>query len=190
MSSQTAALGIFGAGPANPTYGNLSGGGGAAKIIYLYGGTYNLNSFDLGGSVTVEVVVGTGPVILNISGCDTIVSGACADGADANTSIYLATAVSTTGGSFSNDSRIAGNLQINYAGEGTLQMRGTSDLAATVYAPSARVESVGTASFIGSVIANEVDWTGTSSIRYDRALEGLGVMAGPWRLHGFTWKKF
>lgn len=178
-----ATKGFFNLAPG--TYGNIAGGPGGAKEIRLsQPGVYNFNSLSLGSQVTVRVMPGAGGVTINISGCLTYAVGntAC--------TTYLPTPISTTGGSFANNTLDATELTINYAGPGTLQMRGNSGLAAAIYAPSARVESVGTADFYGSVIANEVDWTGTSNIHYDRALEGKGISYGPWMMQGFTWKKF
>ena len=164
------------------TYGNLSGGGGADKEIHLSAGTYNINSLDLGAQLTV--IIDSGPVILNIAGCATL----NADSTDCAT--YLDAPLSTNGGSFTNASMDSSDLQIRYAGTGELQMRGTSGLAAVVYAPNAHFETVGTTDFYGAVIANTVDLTGTANIHYDRALENFDLTLGNFILQAFTWKKF
>ncbi|MBI3934374.1 MAG: pilus assembly PilX N-terminal domain-containing protein [Acidobacteria bacterium] len=166
------------------TYGNLSGGGGAAKTIHLSAGTYNINSLDLGGNVTV--IIDNGPVILNIAGCVSFNGDVPPTGCAA----YMDTPLATNGGSFTNDSMVASDLQIWYAGEGNLEMAGTSGLAAVVYAPSAHFETVGTTDFYGAVIAHTIDLTGTANIHYDRALENGDVILGSYMLQAFTWKKF
>ena len=165
-------------------YGDLSGGGGAAKEIHLSAGTYNINSLDLGANVTV--VIDNGPVILNISGCTSF----NADVPPTACAAYMAAPLTTTGGSFTNASMDPSNLQILYAGEGELQLRGTSVLAAMIYAPSAHVETVGTTDFYGAIVAYTIDMTGTSAVHYDRSLENGAVSPGPFLLQGFTWKKF
>ncbi|MBI4480449.1 MAG: pilus assembly PilX N-terminal domain-containing protein [Acidobacteria bacterium] len=165
-------------------YGNISGGGGANKEIHLSAGTYNINSLDLGSNVTV--VIDNGPVILNISGCTSFNTDVPPTACDA----YMAAPLTTTGGSFTNASMDPSNLQILYAGEGELQLRGTSGLAAVVYAPSAHVETVGTTDFYGSIVGYTIDMTGTSAVHYDRALENGAQSPGPFMMQGFTWKKF
>jgi hypothetical protein len=161
-------------------YGNISATGNVE--LHLSAGTYNVNSMILGNNLTV--IIDSGPVILNIAGCTTLNadSTACAT--------YMPMPLDANGTSFVNNSYVASDLQILYAGEGTLRLRGTTDLVATVYAPSAHVDMSGTPALYGSVIGNTIDLSGTATVHYDRALEGEALSYGPFMLQGFTWKMF
>jgi hypothetical protein len=175
--------GVFKLAPGD--YGNIAGGPGGSKTIHLEGGgTYNINSLSLGSQVNV-VIDCCGGVVINLTGC-TAYSGSPAT----SCSTYMAAPLTTSGGSFTNSSYASTDLQILYGGPGTLQLRGNSGLAATVYAPNAHVETVGTTDFYGAVIGNTIDWTGTANLHYDRALEDDAMSPGPFMLQGFTWKKF
>ena len=175
-------------------YGEVDGGPGAAKEIHLIPGVYNFNKIIMGSNLKVYIdpVPGSSPpvygtVTINIAGCDTY--NATGDACATYDPEPLSASLGGASG-FVTPTLDASLLQIQYAGTGELGLKGNGSLAAVVYAPNARVESVGNAAFYGSVIGHEIDWTGTAAIHYDRALENEAISYGPWMLQGFTWKKF
>ena len=78
-------------------------------------------------------------------------------------------------------------LQIVYAGTGTISMQGNSHSAATIYAPNANFSLQGTADLYGSVLARTVSNGGNASIHYDRRLSRDFWVAGNPMMGTFTW---
>lgn len=65
---------------------------------------------------------------------------------------------------------VPGNLQINVAGSGDVDLGGKSDLFASVYAPESDVNIHGTGDYFGSVIGQTLEIAGTTNVHYDEAL--------------------
>ncbi len=186
--------------PPNASYGNITAAG--PRELHLFPGVYNFNKIDMGnnlrifihntGCAGVACVPTTGPVTINLAGCDTFLP--VGDPNYPGCATYNPNPLNGLAGgssSFDTSTMIASNFTINYAGTGTLGLKGNGgDFAATVYAPNALIRSVGNPSFYGSIIGKSVDWTGTGAIHYDRALDAGKRRPGPWMLEKFTWKKF
>src|SRR5439155_8430809 len=79
-----------------------------------------------------------GPIILNVAGNNN------------------ATPIDLEGNGISNPTYNPGDLQILYAGTGTIKIAGNGSSAAVVYAPNATADFKGNASCYGSVIANQL----------------------------------
>ncbi len=155
------------------SYGNISLNGGAT--LTLTAGTYNINSLALAGNSTVVVNPGIppGPVILNVTGNS------------------QTTVVDFTGGNLTNSSLNPGNLQINYAGSGTINLKGGANASGLVNAPNATI-SFGSSKgdWYGAVIGQYVNDTGGTSIHYDRQLKNEFFTVGNFMLNSFSWSKF
>lgn len=145
--------------------------------VTLIGGTYNINSISFAGNSTFTVSAGTGPVIVNSA-------GKTAAGGD------LATPLDFTGGSISNGSFDPSQLQIRYAGAGTVKLSGGSQSAAMIYAPGAAAMFAGGGDFYGSVVGRTVVDTGGARIHYDRRLNSSFFVAGNPMMTSFGWSKY
>jgi type IV pilus assembly PilX-like protein len=145
------------------------------NTLHLAAGTYNINSISFTGNS--KIVVDSGPVILNVAGKDS--SGG-----------YLATPVAFEGQMASNSTYDPTQLQIRYAGTGTIKGMGGSDNAALVYAPNATVDLAGGSDWYGAIIAQYVKVGGGAAIHYDRHLQKSELMLGPFMLSSFTWMKY
>ena len=79
---------------------------------------------------------------------------------------------------------VSANLQINYAGTGTLTFTGGTNDFAIVNAPNAAVVLHGGADFYGSIMANKIDDSGGTNLHFDQAdsLIGGQLRARPPRL--------
>jgi hypothetical protein len=66
-----------------------------------------------------------------------------------------------------NDAQVASNLQINYAGTGTLTFTGGSNAYMTVNAPNGTVNMGGGSDLYGSIVANTIIDHGNVSFHYD-----------------------
>jgi hypothetical protein len=115
--------------------------------LTLASGTYNINSISISGQATLTI---TGAVTLNVVG-----SGV-------NVPIDL------EGGSVTNNSKIASNLQINYAGTSTLKIAGGSATYLTVDAPNANVQLTGNTDIYGAIVGSTISDTGGAAFHYDR----------------------
>jgi Tfp pilus assembly protein PilX len=161
------------------TYGQVAVQSG--NTLHLSAGTYDMDAFSMTGNS--NIVVDSGPVILNISGCATTSGSACAS--------YITTPIDTTGGTVSNPSLISGNFQVLYAGTGTVKLSGGSQTAmGLAYAPNATINISGGAPWYGALIGNTVKDTGGAAIYYDRALDNSAFTIGNWMLDSFTWRKY
>lgn len=146
--------------------GNLRVTSGAT--LTLQAGTYNVNTLHLTGNSTL--IIGSGPVILNVAGQ-----------ADQ-------TPLDFEGGAAINGTFDPSMLRIHYAGTGTLKLTGGTTAAAIVYAPSAATTIAGGADFYGSVLAASVAVSGGAKIHYDRRLSRDFFTTGPQMMSSFTWK--
>lgn len=142
------------------------------RTLYLRGGTYEINSIDVKGSLVVEP--GFGPVILKVAG----------------TGYENGVPIEFTAGSISNTSYVATNMQIIYGGTGEVKLRGNAAFSAVVYAPNSETTFAGGGDFYGAIVTKKVKATGGASIHYDRALENGGMTLGNPVMSSFTWKSF
>jgi Tfp pilus assembly protein PilX len=100
--------------------------------------------------------------------------------------------ISIGGGSVANASLIPADLQIQYAGTGTISIHGGSTAAAVLYAPNSAVTLNGANSaWYGSLIGSTVFLNGNgASIHYDRRLANNLLTVGNWTMDTFTWSKY
>jgi len=149
----------------------------------------NLNSLDLsgGGTFAVKATASNQSVLVNLVGKN-------ADGTDMTTVMDFG---GNSGGRFANTSSCSGcsmfdasMLQFVYAGTGDITLRGTSQAAATVYAPNATVNFNGTADLYGSILGRTVTNGGNANIHYDRRLSRDFYVEGAQMFSAFTWKRF
>ena len=157
---------------------------GSQGTLQLGPGIYNINSLSMtsaNAAITIipDPVTGQyGPVILNVSGT---IAG---DSNDSNP-------VSLVGNGIANPTYNPSNLQIVYAGTGTLTVQSAGTAAsALVYAPNATIDLNGNANFYGALIGQTVNDTGGASIDYDRRLQKELYTLGNWQLDTFTWKTY
>lgn len=136
--------------------------------LTLEAGTYNINSIHLTGNSTL--IIGSGPVILNVAGQSDD------------------TPLDFEGGAAVNESFDPSMLRIHYAGTGTLKLTGGTTTAAIVYAPLAATTIAGGADFYGSVLSATVAVSGGASIHYDRRLSRDFFTTGPQMMSSFTWR--
>lgn len=135
------------------SYGNLSVSSGGT-ITLTAPGTYNvacLSANSSGSNITISPP--TKAVTINVSGTG------CASAPISFGSNTL----------INNSSGVASNLQINYAGTGTLTFTGGSSMFAIVNAPNAAVALHGGADFYGSILANTIDDSGGTNLHFDNA---------------------
>jgi hypothetical protein len=137
--------------------------------VTLMAGTYNINTIKLTGGG--ELIIGSGPVILNVAGTGD------------------ATPIDFEGGSTANASFDPSMFRIHYAGTGTLKLTGGTTVAAIVYAPAAQATLAGSADVYGSVLAATVTANGGAQFHYDRRLSTDFLTTGPQMMSGFSWKK-
>jgi Tfp pilus assembly protein PilX len=150
------------------SYGNVSLSGGA--IITLQAGTYNVNSLTLSGQSSL--VIGSGPVILNVAGQG------------------VSTPFDLTGGSITNATLSPKDLQILYAGNGQITLSGGAQASGVVDAPNASVDFSGGSDWYGAVIGQIVNDSGGAAVHYDRKLQTEFMVPGNWMLDSFAWKKY
>jgi Tfp pilus assembly protein PilX len=156
---------------------NLSG----SDVVTLPPGVYNINSLSITGNAQLVVApyppgspnAGQyGPIILNVTG-------------NGN-----ATPIDLEGNGISNPTYNPGELQILYAGTGTIKIAGNGSSAAVVYAPNATADFKGNANFYGSVIASQLVDVGNGAIHYDMKLKKEMFTIGNYMLNSFTWNKY
>lgn len=149
------------------TLGNVTVTAGAT--LTLEAGTYNINTLKLTGGA--EIIIGSGPVILDVAGQGD------------------ATPLDFEGGATSNASFDPSMFRIHYGGTGRLKLTGGTTTAAIVYAPAAEATIAGGADFYGSVLAGTVDASGGAQLHYDRRLSSEFLTTGPQMMSSFSWKK-
>ena len=179
--SNTATLGPGTAGClASPcSYGdiNLSGG----NVVTLTPGVYNINSLSITGNAQLVVApyppgspnAGQyGPIVINVTG-------------NGN-----ATPIDLEGNGIANPTYNPADLQILYAGTGTVKIAGKGAAAAVVYAPNATADLKGNGAFYGSIVANQLLDVGNGAIHYDMKLKKEMFTIGNYMLNSFTWNKY
>jgi len=114
-----------------------------------------------------------GPVILNVSG-----NG-------------QSTAVDLTGGGLTNLTYDPSLLQINYAGTGTISLKGGATASAVVNAPNATISfNSSNGKWLGAVIGAQINDGGGVTLSYDRHLQRKLYTLSNYMLDSFTWSKF
>ena len=144
--------------------------------LHLAAGTYNINSLKFTGNS--KIIVDSGPVYLNVAGLD-------------GSNAYIATPIDFEGQMASNAGYDPNMLQIRYAGTGEIKGAGGADNAALVYAPNASFNLTGGSDWYGAVITRTVLVNGNNTaIHFDRNLRKSELLAGPFMMSAFTWKKY
>lgn len=163
------------------SWGNVQMSGGA--VLTLTGGSssnvnVNVNSWSVGGNAQIKLGASTS-VTLNAEGAGIASGGSVID---------------FTGGSLSNGTGATAydpsKFQILYAGTGQIKVGGTSDTAATIYAPNAYVDMNGNAGFYGSVLSNTFKDNGGASVHYDTSLAARFNTLGQHVMSSFSWQKY
>jgi hypothetical protein len=134
------------------TYRNLSVGSHGA-VVLTAPGTYVFDCITLGSFGTVTTSPANRTVAIYVTG-----TGCASAPLSMNSHAQL---VNTSG--------ISQNLQINYAGTGTITMEGGPNMCAVVNAPNAAVTLHGGADYFGTIMANSVDDSGGTSLHFDAA---------------------
>lgn len=129
------------------TYGNINVN---SATLTLTPGIYNINSISLGGNSKI-LIVPSGQVVLNVMGTGQ------------NTPVDL------SGGSLSNDTHIATNFIVNYAGTGTVKVTGGSGTYMVVNTPKADVNITGGSDFYGAIMGRTISESGGTMFHFDIA---------------------
>jgi Tfp pilus assembly protein PilX len=154
--------------------------------------TLVVNSFNIGNNATLSLADGTqagnprANVVMEISG-QNLGSTKPLDlsgGGSVNTSVP--SDITSSGATGYDGTR----FQIEYAGNGEIDMVGNNSIAAMVYAPLAFVETKGHGSLYGSVLANTFTDTGGATINYDTSMSTKFSTLGNFMLTSFSWKKY
>ncbi len=164
-------------GPVVTTLGGLYGDVTVKGTVHLSAGCYNINSLteNGGGTLTID----SGPVILNIAG----------SGGTGNPP--LSNPINLTGGGLINNvGWNADMFQIQYAGSGTINVKGGANAVGVLYAPNATLSfnSAG-GNWYGAVITGSMSDLGHAQINYDYNLQKQDVTVSNWMLDSFSWKK-
>lgn len=158
------------------TYGNITVKGN----LHLSKGCYNINSLVENGQGSI-IIDPPGPVVINIAGY----------GPAGPTDTPLGTPISLTGGGTINNASFSStSLEIEYAGTGTVNLKGGANAVGLIYAPNASASFAGGAAWYGSVIMASMSDLGGGTIHYDRNLEKTAASVSKWMLDSFTWKKY
>jgi Tfp pilus assembly protein PilX len=172
-----------------------SGSGGSA-VFHLSPPTPDaplyLHDLNLGSNVNLSIE-GTGNEVINANSFE----------AQGNTSLSITnttTTVNLTGNGVNPVMDFAGNysttafdpskFQIMYAGTGTIKLRGSNQLAATVYAPNSTVDMASGYDVYGSILAGTYNNTGGAQVYYDRSLSMKYFTISDPFMSSFTWKKY
>ena len=67
---------------------------------------------------------------------------------------------------------------------------GSTDTAATIYAPKALVDMNGNADFYGSILSERFKDNGGASVHYDRSLAKKFFTVGNHVMSSFSWQKY
>jgi Tfp pilus assembly protein PilX len=142
----------------------------AGATVHFKAGVYNLNSIIMTGNS--NIIVDTGPVVLNVAGVGT------------NAPIDLQSGVLT------NQTFNPANLRILYGGTSPVTVAGGAAAAAILYAPNAPITVAGGSDFFGSIVGSAVADGGGTHFHYDRALADDFFVVGNYVMSSFTWKKY
>jgi hypothetical protein len=130
-----------------------------------------MNSIVLTGNSTL--ILDSTPVTLNIAG-----------GAGA------VMAVDFTGGSVTNNTAIASNFVIAYAGSLPSTLTGNGNSYGVYYAPNSALTLAGNSPWYGAAVSKSYASVGGSALHYDRALQNKFMTVGPYNRISFSWSKF
>ena len=154
------------------SYGNVTVNGGTMTLCLPAAVcTINVNSIKFAGNGTILVAAGA-KVILNVVGAG------------------QATPIDLTGGSTTNAGFDPSNLQIQYAGTGTVELGGTGDLTAMLYAPNAETTLNGNGEFYGSLVTAKLRVPGNAGVHFDRDLSQSFFRVGNGMLGSFSWNRY
>jgi Tfp pilus assembly protein PilX len=159
--------------PAPTTFDNITINGNTN--LHLTAGCYNFNSVSLSGGA--QIVIDSGPVIINIAG----------QGISGNSNV-----LDLTGGGLVNNAGWDPSMfQVLYAGSASIALKGGANAVGTIYAPNASYgfNSSG-GSWYGSVVGSTLKDMGGASIHYDRRLKDKFYVPGNFMLSSFTWNKY
>jgi Tfp pilus assembly protein PilX len=145
--------------------------------LVLKGGDYIINSFSTGNITLGTSTLGATDVVINIA-------GKTSGGTD------LAEVWDMTAQDIVNNSMVASQLQLIYAGTGKFDLHGGAKEAFVLYAPNASVETHGNGNIYGSVLAKTVVSRGTPEFIYDRKLDNTAFSMGNYVMSSFSWKKY
>jgi hypothetical protein len=171
-------------------------GTGANAIFHLSPPTPDaplyVHDLNLGSNVNLSIE-GTGNEVINANSFE----------AQGNTSLSISnttTTVNLTGtgvdpvmdfaGNYSTTAFDPSKFQIMYAGTGTIKLRGSNQLAATVYAPNSTVNMASGYDVYGSILSGTYQNTGGAQVYYDRSLSVKYFTISDPFMSSFTWKKY
>ena len=158
------------------SYGDISLNG--HGVLTLTPGVYNINSVSEQGANTSIIIAPNpitnlyGPVTLNVTGNN------------------QTTPISLTGNGLQNPTLNPADLQINYAGTGTVKIAGNSSSAMVIYAPNASVTLTGGSDFFGAILGQTITDAGGAAIHYDLNLSKNSFIVSNYMLDAFNWAKF
>ena len=172
--------------------------GSTLRMSPTTGGALNLRNVTLNANTNLEIA-GTGNVILNWNSF-TAMGNTNLKITNSTTTLNLAgNSLSPAGspvldlaGNF--DTAISGfdpsKLQIMYAGTADIKLRGSNELAATIYAPNAHVDMSSGYDVYGSILASTYENSGGAVVHYDTALASKYFTISNPFMSTFTWKKY
>jgi Tfp pilus assembly protein PilX len=161
---------------------------GPPAITAITDTTIVVNSFKLGSNASLSLAdgsVGTMPkanVVMEIAGQSL--------GSTLPLDMSGSGSVNTNSGLTGTSGYDSSRLQILYAGAAEIDMVGNNSIAATVYAPNAYVNTVGSGSLFGSILASKFKDQGGATINYDSSLATKFSLLGNYMLTSFSWKKY
>lgn len=129
----------------------------------------NANSFYTAGNTSLAITNGTTTMKLRGVGVDPVMD---------------------MQGNFSTTAFDPTKLQIMYAGTGEIKLRGSNELAATIYAPNGFVDMASGYDVYGSILAHKYKNSGGATVHYDTALASKYFMISNPFMSTFTWKKY
>ena len=177
-------------GAGNGNYGDISLSGNAVLTLNPFvdpgthvcsGGTYYVNSISAAGNGTVTIApcpaTSTTPGVYQPVIVDIV-------GAGNNAPLNL------VGNGLTNPSMNPAMIQMQYAGTGTVTLKGNGTAAGVLYAPLAPLTLSGNGDWWGSLISSSVSSNGNGAIHYDRRLQTSLMTVGNWTMDTFTWSKY
>jgi hypothetical protein len=142
-------------------YRNISVGS-HGSITLTAPGVYNVDCISLGSQGSITISPPSKAVTINLTGTG------CASAPltfNSHASLYNC----APGAGSCTTPGVASNLQINYAGTGTITMEGGPGCYAILNAPNAAVVLHGGADFYGTIMADTIDDSGGTSLHFDTA---------------------
>jgi Tfp pilus assembly protein PilX len=144
------------------------------STVYLKAGTYHMNSLSIQGNNKIVVDSSSGGAVkIVLAGQGSVTE-----------------VLSVTGSGVANTTWDPTLLRFEYNGTKQIEMDGNGDTAAIIYAPQAQGRFWGNADFFGSVIMRDMEFGGSTTINYDRALQQSYVTSGNPVMTTFTWRTF